>query len=192
MTQLSYSPPPYVPAPTPKRGMPAWGWAALGGCGCVGFFFVAIFAAILFPVFSQAREKARQSACLSNLRRMGLAAVMYQSDYDGASPPASQWMDKLTLYTNGGGKKEDLYTCPVVRSRQSGTYGYAYNRSIADKPVSKILNPETKLMIYDSSTQARNASDAGTSLPSPGRHSGGNNIAYVDGHAKWIRSVVTP
>ena len=43
---------------------------------------IAILAAILFPVFSQAREKARQAACLSNCRQIGLAAVQYVQDYD--------------------------------------------------------------------------------------------------------------
>jgi prepilin-type N-terminal cleavage/methylation domain-containing protein len=43
---------------------------------------IAILAAILFPVFAQAREKARQTTCLSNLKQLGLAAVMYASDYD--------------------------------------------------------------------------------------------------------------
>ena len=43
---------------------------------------IAVLAAVLFPVFSQAREKARQSACLSNLRQIGMAAMQYVQDYD--------------------------------------------------------------------------------------------------------------
>jgi len=43
---------------------------------------IAILAAILFPVFAQARAKARQSSCLSNTRQLGLAATMYCQDYD--------------------------------------------------------------------------------------------------------------
>ena len=43
---------------------------------------IAILAAILFPVFAQAREKARQTTCLSNLRQIGLAFRMYSQDYD--------------------------------------------------------------------------------------------------------------
>ena len=43
---------------------------------------IAILAAILFPVFAQAREKARQASCISNLRQLGLAAGMYSQDYD--------------------------------------------------------------------------------------------------------------
>jgi prepilin-type N-terminal cleavage/methylation domain-containing protein/prepilin-type processing-associated H-X9-DG protein len=44
---------------------------------------IAILAAILFPVFSQAREKARQTACLSNMKQIGMAARMYMEDHDG-------------------------------------------------------------------------------------------------------------
>src|SRR5437763_127932 len=43
---------------------------------------IAILAAILFPVFAQAREKARQVSCLSNLKECGIGAVMYAQDYD--------------------------------------------------------------------------------------------------------------
>ncbi|MCC7492407.1 MAG: prepilin-type N-terminal cleavage/methylation domain-containing protein [Fimbriimonadaceae bacterium] len=44
---------------------------------------IAILAAILFPVFAKAREKARQASCLSNLNQIGKAALMYASDYEG-------------------------------------------------------------------------------------------------------------
>ena len=44
---------------------------------------IAILAAILFPVFSKAREKARQTSCLSNVKQMTLAVMMYNEDYDG-------------------------------------------------------------------------------------------------------------
>ena len=43
---------------------------------------IAILAAILFPVFAQAREKARQTACVSNLKQIGNALAMYTQDYD--------------------------------------------------------------------------------------------------------------
>jgi prepilin-type N-terminal cleavage/methylation domain-containing protein/prepilin-type processing-associated H-X9-DG protein len=47
---------------------------------------IAILAAILFPVFAQAREKARQTTCLSNLRQLGTAFLMYRADWDGVNP----------------------------------------------------------------------------------------------------------
>jgi prepilin-type N-terminal cleavage/methylation domain-containing protein/prepilin-type processing-associated H-X9-DG protein len=47
---------------------------------------IAILAAILFPVFAQAREKARQATCVSNLKQFNLAILMYDEDYDEAMP----------------------------------------------------------------------------------------------------------
>jgi prepilin-type N-terminal cleavage/methylation domain-containing protein/prepilin-type processing-associated H-X9-DG protein len=49
---------------------------------------IAILAAILFPVFAQARSKARQTACLSNTKQLGTAAMMYVQDYDETYPPS--------------------------------------------------------------------------------------------------------
>jgi prepilin-type N-terminal cleavage/methylation domain-containing protein/prepilin-type processing-associated H-X9-DG protein len=50
---------------------------------------IAILAAILFPVFARARENARRTSCLSNLRQMGLAAMQYVQDYDDSFPRAN-------------------------------------------------------------------------------------------------------
>lgn len=52
---------------------------------------IAILAAILFPVFAQAREKARQISCVSNLRQIGLATMQYVQDYDETFPPREDW-----------------------------------------------------------------------------------------------------
>jgi prepilin-type N-terminal cleavage/methylation domain-containing protein/prepilin-type processing-associated H-X9-DG protein len=52
---------------------------------------IAILAAILFPVFAQARENARQIMCASNMRQIGLAARMYVTDYDDAWFPAQTY-----------------------------------------------------------------------------------------------------
>ncbi len=66
---------------------------------------IAILAAILFPVFAQAREKARQTSCLSNLKQIGLAFKMYVSDYDERWPNAAP----IACCTNGqqGGEGQD-------------------------------------------------------------------------------------
>ena len=47
---------------------------------------IAILAAILFPVFAQAREKARMTACLSNMKQIGTSLMMYVQDYDETFP----------------------------------------------------------------------------------------------------------
>jgi prepilin-type N-terminal cleavage/methylation domain-containing protein len=48
---------------------------------------IAILAAILFPVFAAARDKARQAGCMSNLRQVGMAGAMYVQDNDESFPP---------------------------------------------------------------------------------------------------------
>lgn len=55
---------------------------------------IAILAAILFPVFAKAREKARQASCLSNLKQIGLAIMMYKDDFDQTFPPIYSYSDE--------------------------------------------------------------------------------------------------
>ena len=75
---------------------------------------IAILAAILFPVFAQAREKARQTSCLSNIKQMALAYTMYRTDYDGVNPitimsgPSSSWLNASQPYI----KNRGIYRCP--------------------------------------------------------------------------------
>jgi prepilin-type N-terminal cleavage/methylation domain-containing protein/prepilin-type processing-associated H-X9-DG protein len=72
---------------------------------------IAILAAILFPVFAQAREKARQTSCLSNMKQMGLALLMYAQDYEETLPyaaynqpnqPLTMWYDLVEPYVKSG------------------------------------------------------------------------------------------
>jgi prepilin-type N-terminal cleavage/methylation domain-containing protein/prepilin-type processing-associated H-X9-DG protein len=72
---------------------------------------IAILAAILFPVFAQAREKARAISCLSNLKQCGLAYAMYVQDYDETSPKMGRgvdWWSIIYPYT----KNLQMYICP--------------------------------------------------------------------------------
>src|SRR5437868_2812758 len=61
---------------------------------------IAILAAILFPVFAQAREKARQATCLSNLKQIGLGVLQYVQDNDESFPLATHWNDSQTKLMN--------------------------------------------------------------------------------------------
>lgn len=63
---------------------------------------IAILAAILFPVFAQAREKARQTACLSNAKQIGTASMMYAQDYDDVLPETG-WQGPCSSPAGGGG-----------------------------------------------------------------------------------------
>ena len=87
---------------------------------------IAILAAILFPVFARAREKARQTACLSNLKQIGLASMMYAQDYDerlvaqysySPHPNLYWWFDLLMPYMNN----YQIIECP------SDGFAYYYN-----------------------------------------------------------------
>jgi prepilin-type N-terminal cleavage/methylation domain-containing protein/prepilin-type processing-associated H-X9-DG protein len=71
---------------------------------------IAILAAILFPVFAQAREKARQTSCLSNLKQMGLGFMMYAQDYDETMPAAFAQNGAI----NGGGVAEVPYEHQIL------------------------------------------------------------------------------
>src|SRR5579859_1170301 len=59
---------------------------------------IAILAAILFPVFAQAREKARQTSCLSNSKQLGLGIAMYVQDYDERMP-GLEWAWQSAQFT---------------------------------------------------------------------------------------------
>src|SRR5260370_16116256 len=80
----------------------------------VGIAIIAILAAILFPVFAQARDKARQTNCLSNTRQMALAMAQYLQDYDETFPKDSNdgqktfWMDYVQPYV----KNISIWICP--------------------------------------------------------------------------------
>jgi prepilin-type N-terminal cleavage/methylation domain-containing protein/prepilin-type processing-associated H-X9-DG protein len=110
---------------------------------------IAILAAILFPVFAQAREKARGASCTSNVRQMGLAAVMYAQDYDETYPGMWQWSPLAILahspylYPPGWTlqqaeqqcqtcpyvKNSQIFKCPSQQKQYAGawaSYGYAY------------------------------------------------------------------
>ena len=101
---------------------------------------IAILAAILFPVFAKAREKARQTSCLSNLRQMATAIMSYAQDYDERFPatairwdgtpgsggefmtPYALWMELIQPYC----KNWQIFVCPskttgTVTGRLSGT-----------------------------------------------------------------------
>ncbi|HVK04226.1 MAG TPA: DUF1559 domain-containing protein [Armatimonadaceae bacterium] len=84
---------------------------------------IAILAAILFPVFAQAREKARQAACLSNTKQIGLGLMMYVQDYDETYPiPISDaWPTRGRVWgfrryavelINDYAKNDGIWRCP--------------------------------------------------------------------------------
>ncbi len=80
---------------------------------------IAILAAILFPVFAQAREKARQASCLSNMKQMSLGTLQYVQDYDELFPRAQSkdqwnngWANSWAITAQPYMKSIDVYRCP--------------------------------------------------------------------------------
>ena len=158
--------------PTKKRGMPLWAWGLIG-CGLL--FPIPILAAILFPVFAQAREKARATACLSNMKVQGVALMMYVQDYDEKLPPTNtKWMDVLVPYT----KNDKVFHCPSIKAQDE--FGYAIDSHILGKKLEKIENPARTVTLFESVDTSRNAKDGEPAY----RHRNTTNRAFADGHAK--------
>ncbi len=96
---------------------------------------IAILAAILFPVFARARENARRTSCLSNIKQMGLGMMQYMQDYDEIYPlhynGSQRWPQIMNPYV----KSNQLYQCPsrdagfeyVGDYNSAGTIGYGMN-----------------------------------------------------------------
>lgn len=127
---------------------------------------IAILAAILFPVFAQAREKARQTVCLSNMKQIGLAARMYVEDYDETWFPcwqnewdgAGHWYFKVSPYIKAGtgtnwsqvSMSNEIRWCPDGVAR---AFNYAENSHIDP------MNWSTLIYIPDSDAIFTHPSD---------------------------------
>ena len=174
---------------------------------------IAILAAILFPVFARAREKARQTSCLSNLKQIGLGAMMYAQDYDERvmpgyicdGTPRGWWWEVPNGRIQPYIKNTQIIICP---SNPVGTFGYGINYQLyggwngtpcyayGGMPLSKIQHPAEVGMFADSATNCAYPGNANSiwgwraagynmcGAVDP-RHNDGANVAYVDGPAKW-------
>jgi prepilin-type N-terminal cleavage/methylation domain-containing protein/prepilin-type processing-associated H-X9-DG protein len=179
---------------------------------------IAILAAILFPVFSRAREMARKAACISNLKQIGMALNMYAQDWDERFPAEcfpAQWppgpnvpYDKycwrwaVTPYI----KNEQVWVCPSAADLNNWPFslGYAYNcRNFSNSSQAAIDLPATRAMVMDfvgvqhfkpfldNGDVICGGGCCGGSILQNGylqacRHTDGVNIAFGDGHVKWI------
>ncbi len=197
---------------------------------------IAILAAILFPVFAKAREKARQTSCLSNMKQIGLASQMYAQDYDerlpGSCGPRISWgpqyaglqcgHEQIFPYINN----VQIFQCPSASYPLDGnldldfTYwpegmphpfenSYAVNVAFRGLPMAQIQRPaeiihwaELGIDIIAGYPEwwanrvgyTTPPGDLTTSyypyndMSCPGRpHSGGTNLVFADGHAKWLK-----
>jgi prepilin-type N-terminal cleavage/methylation domain-containing protein/prepilin-type processing-associated H-X9-DG protein len=166
---------------------------------------IAILAAILFPVFAKAREKARQSSCLSNVKQLDLAAMQYCQDYDeryphhgvrciGGNQDTCCQLYKLEPYV----KNTQIRTCPTKPASQ---YAWNISGNFGSQTVSvtmaQIPSPSTMVLLGESERTTapyfrwQNPGSCSTNEGAthkgcvPARHNEGANIGYADGHCKW-------
>jgi prepilin-type N-terminal cleavage/methylation domain-containing protein len=92
---------------------------------------IAILAAILFPVFAQAREKARSASCLSNAKQIGLAIALYRQDYDQVNPRHRLCPDRV-------GDALCSTASPTVSTGPNETWWAPYDNSISPEPPSPL------------------------------------------------------
>ena len=144
---------------------------------------IAILAAILFPVFSRAREKAREAKCKSNLRQIGLAIQMYAGDWDDLIPLANSRPsisgppgihDVLEPYT----RNQELFRCPSDRERMWQAEGTSYDYGMG------MLNIGMPAQCIDlpfgiEPSQCPLAGDFGSDW-----HTKRPNVLFADGHVK--------
>ncbi len=152
---------------------------------------IAILAGILFPVFARAKEKSRETTCLSNLRQIGIAVNIYATDHQDmlpmaneypASPPPSDAYHQgpPAIYDVIGSyvKNEQIFRCPSDKEQmwmeQGTSYDYGFGLLDIGMPYQPIYNPWGK-----DPSQTVLAGDYSSDW-----HSVGSAILYVDGHAK--------
>ena len=172
---------------------------------------IAILAAILFPVFAKAREKARQTSCLSNVKQLAVGLLMYSQDYDDTVMPSwvanpGQWTILIAPYV----KNTQIFRCP---SASNMTYGYGHNHCNLGYgscvPMSQVKFPAETVILVDNglvtnptaapASWVENTTVAGqwytrwpNNLPyydtdpyrAVPRHNGLCNSSFLDGHAK--------
>ncbi len=134
---------------------------------------IAILAAILFPVFAKAREKARQTTCINNQRQMATAITLYAQDHEEILPTAASVWGDLGL-TKG------VLVCPTAGVKVPN--GYGYNATLSAVALGDVTAPAA--MVLTSDAQAGTTGNLITDYDSHGdaRHGKSLILACVDGH----------
>jgi prepilin-type N-terminal cleavage/methylation domain-containing protein/prepilin-type processing-associated H-X9-DG protein len=165
---------------------------------------IAILAAILFPVFAKAREKARQSSCLSNLKQIALATLQYVQDYDETFPFYLHSGFNMNVQTRLQPymKNTQIWICPSA----SAAWYYYWDNPTGTAAVTGPIGSYgwnvllgwngtiVKLAACNTPSETGMWADCQASLTilwennyyrcvTP--HNDGGNMCFVDGHAKW-------
>ncbi len=140
---------------------------------------IAILAAILFPVFAKAREKARQASCMNNLKQIATAALMWAQDNNEMLPDDGAFWGAVNL-------DRGVLKCPT-KSRLAN--GYVYNSGISGLALGKIIDSSGTALIGDGD----NTGNATAAYPNvaykpsdfdTSRHSSKALASFVDGHVE--------
>jgi prepilin-type N-terminal cleavage/methylation domain-containing protein len=170
---------------------------------------IAILAAILFPVFARAREAARRTSCLSNMKQIGLSLGMYIQDYDQVFPPgglkvweASKKTDRnlLAIQLQPYTKNEQIFHCPSdsgwdrFKPTVFEAFGSSYTDALRNVWGGADLQLKSEAVISDAANRPllwdmnENWHPATGNLPASatdGRLA--RNVLYADLHAKYHR-----
>jgi len=173
---------------------------------------IAILAAILFPVFARAREKARQTNCLSNLRQFGTALAMYVQDNDECIPahndnaapfPTYDWRyDTILWRLQPYVRNQQLYKCPsdtgfTAPPGAGRWWSYGFNTLVGSGGTadSQFEDPANTIIFFDGQEEDMGVEDDDdlpcddkNSLAAYRRHNDGANYCFFDGHAKWYKA----
>jgi prepilin-type processing-associated H-X9-DG protein len=159
------------------RHTKVWIWV---GVAIVVFIIagVGVFAALLFPVFSKARESARKAVCLSNVKNIALAFDMYLEDNDDRFPAAGAWCGAMEAYLPNA----EVYRCASAMDQPCG---YAYNAALSHVQGIAPEHAGATVLIFECD-RGWNAAGGPDLLSAEPRHLGGDNFGYADGHAEWL------
>ena len=151
---------------------------------------IAILAAILFPVFSKAREKARQVKCISNQKQIILAITIFTQENDEKLPTAD------TVWTSALSLPPAVKACPDKKA----AVGFVYNNKYAGKTLGELPDPTSDCFLTGDGFHVANAGQFPTSGPTldniayvaadiDKRHGGKMIIGYADGHVELTGTV---
>jgi len=141
--------------------------AVVAGAAFMLLTALAVFAAILFPVFSRAKEPSQARGCLSNVKQLGLALMMYADDHQEILPQASSWEEAVAPYIAA----PQIFTCPTTGK------GHAFNEALSGADLKDLDNPQATPMLWEPALDAEGL---------VGPHGGQFNVGYADGHAQMV------
>ena len=142
-------------------------------------------ATLAAPEMMLARDKAQQTASLSNLKQIAVGIMLYAKDHNEVLPDADQWVDQIMPYV----KTESVFRDPSAPDQK---WSYAFNSNLSGVTLSDLDSPAATVLLFESDADKKNDSGEGDSVPAPGRHSKGTDYAFADGHVKWLDDTTKP